>query len=139
MAEAMQRILGHADQSLSDWDVAHGEFPQNEQELHEALASRPLSEPAVFFMRGQAIPYSVCFVPNATGPDLKTVSGQPGAITYAVSADYKEYWLTITSLRDPIGGPIALEQVGGLHESAPIWVMNRKHHTPSGGWQPFIE
>lgn len=139
MADTMQRILGHADRSLSDWDEAHGKFPQNQQELHEALASRPLSEPAVFFMRGQTIPYTVCFVPNAAGPALETVPSQPGAIVYAVSSDYKEYWLTVTSLRDPIGGPVALEHAAGLYELEPVWVVNRKHHAPGSGWQPFIE
>jgi hypothetical protein len=62
-----------------------------------------------------------------------------GTIIYAVASDHKEYWLTITSLRNPGGGPVTLEHVAGLFELEPIWVMRRKHHNPGEGYQPFLE
>jgi hypothetical protein len=139
MAGAMQRLLGHADQSLSNWDETRGRFPTDEGELRKALALRPLQESAVFFLHGNAIPYDVRIITNATGPSLETVPPNPGTIVYAVSSNYKEYWLTITTLRNPVGGPVALEHIAGLFELEPIWVMNRKHHNPGEGYQPFIE
>ncbi len=139
MAGAIQRLLGHADHSLSDWDEAHGRFPSNEGELRKALALRPLQESAIFFLHGNPIPYNVRIVTNATGPSPGTVPSNPGTVIYAVSSDYKEYWLTITTLRNPVAGPVALEHIGGPFELEPIWVMNRKHHNPGEGYQPFIE
>ncbi len=100
MAGATQNLLGHADHSLSDWDETQGRFPSDEQELRKALAFRPLHEPAVFFLRGKAIPYDVRIITNAIGPALETVPPNPGTIVYAVSSDYREYWLTITALGD---------------------------------------
>src|ERR1700733_451869 len=44
MADAVQKLLGHADHSLSDWDETHGRFPSNEEELRMALSVRPLHE-----------------------------------------------------------------------------------------------
>jgi len=139
MASAVQRLLGHADHSLSDWDEAHGRFPSNEEELRSALSSRPLREPAVFFFAGNPIPYDVRITTGATGPSPEAVPSNPGTIIYAVAKDSKEYWLTITSLRNPVGGPVTLEHVAGLVEREPIWVMHRKHHNPGEGYQPFIE
>jgi len=139
MAGAIQRLLGHADHSLSDWDEAHGRFPSNEVELRAALAQRPLRESAIFFVHGNPIPYDVRIVTDATGPSIVPVPPNPGTVIYAVSSDYKEYWLTITSLRNPAVGPVVLEHVAGLFELEPIWVMHRKHHNPGEGYQPFIE
>ena len=49
-----------------------------------------------------------------------------------------DYWLTMTTLRDPAAGPVAWEHVAAV-SSEPIWVMHRKHHTHGEGYQPFIE
>lgn len=139
MAGAVQKLLGHADHSLSDWDEAHGRFPSDEGELRTALSGRPLREPAIFFVHGNPVPYDVRISADATGPSLEMVPSSPGTVTYAVSSDYKEYWLTITSLRNPVGGPVTLEHIAGLFEREPIWVMHRKHHSPGEGYYPFIE
>ena len=139
MADAVQRLLGHADHSLSEWDEAHGRFPSDEQELRTALSGRPLRESAIFFVHGNPIPYDVRIRTDATGPSLETVPSNPGTVIYAVTSDYKEYWLTITSLRNPVGGPVTLEHIAGLFELEPIWVMHRKHHNPGEGYYPFIE
>lgn len=139
MAGAVQGLLGHADHSLFDWDEAHGRFPSNEAELRSALSSRPLGEPAVFFLDGSPIPYDVRITTGATGPVLETVPSNPGTIIYAVASDSKEYWLTITSLRNPVGGPVMLEHFAGLFEREPIWVKHRKHHNPGEEYKPFIE
>ena len=84
-------LLGHADHSLSDWDETHSRFPSDEQELREALAIRPLREPAVFFVGSHAIPYDTRIVTNAIGPALEPVPPKPGTIVYAVTSDQKEY------------------------------------------------
>jgi hypothetical protein len=139
MAGAVQKLLGHADHSLSDWDEFHGRFPLNEAELRSALSKRPLGEPAVFFLDNNPIPYDVRITTGANGPLLDTVPSKPGTILYAVASNSQEYWLTITSLRDPVGGPVMLEHVAGLFEGEPIWVMHRKHHNAGEGYQPFIE
>jgi hypothetical protein len=139
LASAVQKILGHADHSLADWDELHGRFPSNEEEVREAMKFRPLRESKIFFLHGKAIPYDVRILTNATGPSLETVPSNPGTIIYAVSSDYKEYWLTITTLRNPVGGPVALEHIAGLFDLEPIWVMNRKHRNPGEGYQPFLE
>lgn len=139
MAGAVQRLLGHADHSLSDWDEAHGRFPSDEEEIRTALADRPLRESAIFFLHGNPMPYDVRIRTNATGPWVEPVPSNPGTVIYAVTPDYKEYWLTITSLRNPVGGRVALEHIAGLFELEPIWVMHRKHHNPGEGYQPFIE
>lgn len=139
MASAVQRLLGHADHSLSDWDEAHGQFPSDEGELRAALSGRPLRESPIFFLHGKPISYDVRIRTDATGPSLETVPSNPGTVIYAVSPDHKEYWLTITSLRNPAGGPVMVEHVAGLFEREPIWVMHRKHHNPGEGYQGFIE
>ncbi|MFY9730202.1 MAG: hypothetical protein WB723_06400 [Candidatus Acidiferrales bacterium] len=139
MASANQRILGHADHSLSDWDEAHGKFPSSEEELREALAVRPLQEPAIYFQQGRPIPYDVRIVTNAAGPATGPLPPRPGTVVYAVSLDYKEYWLTMTTLRNPTIGPVAWEHVAGVFDREPIWVMHRTHHNPGEGYQPFIE
>jgi hypothetical protein len=139
MAGANQRFLGLADHSLSDWDEKHGKFPANEEELREALALRPLQEPAIYFQQGKPIPYDVRIVMNAAGPSVGVVPPNPGTVVYAVSPDYKEYWLTMTTLRYPVGGPVTWEHIAGLFDREPIWVMHRRHHNPGEGYQPFIE
>ena len=139
MAGANQRILGHADHSLSDWDEAHARFPSSEKELREAFAVRPLQEPAIYFQQGKPIPYDVRIVTNAAGPSVGAVPPNPGTVVYAVSSDHKDYWLTMTTLRNPAGGPVAWEHIAGGFDREPIWVMHRKHHNPGEGYQPFIE
>jgi hypothetical protein len=139
MAGRNLRILGHADHSLSDWDEAHGRFPTNEDELRKALAVRPLQEPAIYFRRGRPIPYDVQIETNAAGPYEGAVPPNPGTVVYAVSSDYKEYWLTMTTLRNPAVGPVVWEHVAGRFQREPIWVMHRKHHNPGDVYQGFIE
>jgi hypothetical protein len=138
MLSAVQRLLGHADHSLSDWDDSHGRFPSNENELRAALSFRPLRESPIFFLHGNPISYDVRIRTDATGPLMETVPSNPGTVIYAVTSDSKEYWLTITSLRSPVGGAVALEHVAGL-EVEPIWIMHRKHRNPGEGYQGFIE
>ena len=138
MADAVQKILGHADQSLSNWDEIHGKFPTDEKEVREAMAVRPLTEPPIFFLNGMGIPYDVRIITNASGPSVEPLPPNPGTIVYAISADYKEYWLAVTTLRKPIGGPVRLEHLEGIDQE-PILVMNRKHHNPGEDNKPFIE
>jgi hypothetical protein len=139
MSGATQRILGHADHSLSDWDEEHGTFPSNEGDLRKALAVRPLKEPAIYLQHRNPIPYDIRMLTNATGPSAGAVPSTPGTVVYAVSSNYKDYWLTMTTLSDPVAGAVAWEHVAGLNEREPIWAIHRKHHNPGEGYQPFIE
>jgi hypothetical protein len=139
MAAQATKLLGHADHSLADWDESHGRFPADDRELREALANRPLREPAIFFQNGNPIPYDVRLVKNAAGPALGVESPDPGTIVYAVSSDFKEYWLVITSLRHSARGPVVLLHIAGDYGPGEIWIMERKHHNPGEGYQPFIE
>ncbi|MGH9734853.1 MAG: hypothetical protein ACRD8A_09735 [Candidatus Acidiferrales bacterium] len=136
MAAANQRIPGHADHSLFDWDEAHERFPANEDELRKALAVRPLQETAIYFRRGRPIPYDAQIETNAVGAYEKAVSLNPGTVVYAASSDYKEYWLTMTTLQNPAVGPVVWASQFCLE---PICVMHRKHHKPGEGYQRFIE
>jgi hypothetical protein len=81
----------------------------------------------------------VRIVTNATGPSLGVVPTNPGTIVYAVSPDNKDYWLTMTTIRNPAGGQVEWEHIAGLFDQEPIWVMHRKHHSPGEGYDPFIE
>ena len=139
ITEATTRLLGHADHSLSDWDETHSRFPSDERELREALAIRPLGEPAIFFVGSHAIPYDTRIVIDATGPALEPLPPNPGTIVYAVTSNRNEYWLTITTLRNPVGGPVVMHHIAGDYEREPIFVMNRKHHNAGDGYQPFLE
>jgi hypothetical protein len=139
MAHANQKILGHADHSLSDWDEAHGKFPDNEEELRKALALRPLQEPPIYFQHGTPISYDLRIVTNASGPAVGAMPPNPGTIVYAVSSDYAKYWLTLTTIRNPAGGPVGWEHNAGLVDLEPILVMHRKHHNAGEGYYPFIE
>ena len=78
MAGANQRILGHADHSLSDWDEAHARFPSSEKELREAFAVRPLQEPAIYFQQGKPIPYDVRIVSKRRWPFGRSCAAQSG-------------------------------------------------------------
>lgn len=138
-AEATTKLLGHADHSLSDWDESHGMFPSNERELREALALRPLREHAIFFRNGNPIPYDVRVITNAVGPVLEPLPPDPGTVIYAVSSDQKEYWLVVTTLRNPVGGPVLVHHAASDYDAGEALVMNRKHHSPGERYQPFIE
>lgn len=138
-AESASKILGHADHSLADWDESHGQFPSNQRELREALAKRPLHEPPIFFQNGKPIPYDIRIVTNAVAPALEPLPSNPGTLVYAVSSDYMEYWLVITSLRNRVGGPVVPLHVVGEYEPGEIYVMHRRHHNPGDRYKPFIE
>jgi hypothetical protein len=58
---------------------------------------------------------------------------------YAVAPDFTEYWLTITTLRNPVGGPVAFHHVASDYERGRAWVMNRTHHKHGNGYKPYIE
>jgi hypothetical protein len=78
-------------------------------------------------------------VTNAAGPATGLEPPKPGTVVYAVSSDYKEYWLTMTILSNPAIGPGAWEHVAGVFDREPIWVMHRTHRNLGEGYQPFIE
>jgi hypothetical protein len=139
LQEATTKLLGHADHSLSDWDDSHGKFPLDERELREALTARPLQEPAIFYQDGRPIAYDVRVVTNANAPASQPIPTKPGTLVYAISSDGKEYWLTITTLRAPVGGLVVMHRVEGDYQRENIFIMNRKHHNPGDGYQSFIE
>jgi hypothetical protein len=132
------RLRAHAWRCLTDWDEIHGGFPANEQEFREALAVRPVQQSEAFFQHDKAIPYDVRIMTDAHGPAPETPSPNPGTVVYAVSSTHNEYWLTVTTLDDPTGGPVISERVFGIYGGR-IWVVHRKHNDPGDGYEPSVE
>jgi hypothetical protein len=136
LQEAATKILGHADQSLSDWDDTHGTFPSDERELRDALATHPLHEGAIFYEDGKPLTYDVRLIANADAPALEPIPSKPGTLVYAVSSDSKEFWLTISTLQTPVGGAVVILRRA---QRGSAFVANRKHHNPGERYQSFFE
>lgn len=66
---------------------------------------RPLKGPAIYFQRGKTISHDMRVVTNAAGPSVGAVPPDPGTVVYAVSPDCNDYWLTMTTFRNPAGSP----------------------------------
>jgi hypothetical protein len=129
-------LLGHADRSLALWDEAHGSFPESDVELLNALSERPLSEARIFGFGSERLPYQVKLIANAVGPYMQTPPDQPGVFVYAVRGDFQEYWLTMTTLDEPVGGRVVYHRAGGDYKNGKLWVINRTHRRHQKG---FIE
>ena len=131
------RLLGHADQSLAHWDDLHGRFPKDDTELREALNGRPLSEAPIFYSNARGLAYTVKLIPNATKAYDAYLPDQPGIFAYAVRDDFQEYWLTMTTLTEPVGGPAVFYRLPG--SNGQLWVMNRTHRNDGKPQRGFIE
>lgn len=131
------RLLSHADQSLAHWDDVHGRFPKDEFELSDALTVRPLSEAPIFCVDARGLSYTVRFVPNATKPYDGSLPDKPGVFVYAIRGDFHEYWLTMATLAEPVGGPVAFHRVPGMDRK--LWVMNRTHRNDRKAQTGFVE
>jgi hypothetical protein len=63
-----------------------------------ASFSDPFNSKSMFFQQGQALPYVVQCVANATGPATGAPPERPGTIVVATSPDQKQAWFTATVL-----------------------------------------
>ena len=133
----VKHLIGTADQSLAKWDESHGRFPSSQTELLDALAQRPLSEEAIFFAGSQPMAYEIRFVGDAAGRYEGAMPTRPGVLVYAVRKDFDEYWLTVTTLAAPVGGPVVFYH--GPGPRGDMWIMNRTHHEPGKSQQSFIQ
>jgi hypothetical protein len=133
----VKHLIGAADQSLAKWDESHGRFPSSQTELLDALAQHPLSEEAVFLAGSQPMAYEIKFVGDATERYVGATPTRPGVLVYAVRKDFAEYWLTITTLAAPVGGPVVFYH--GPGPRGDMWVMNRTHHEAGKSQQSFIQ
>jgi hypothetical protein len=131
------RLLAQADESLAHWDDVHGRFPKDEKELLDALSVRPLSEAPIFRIDGRDLSYSIRLVSKATKPYDGPLPGEPGAFIYAVRDNSQEYWLTMTTLADPVGGPVAFQTVPGSDHR--LWTMHRTHRSDGKAQSGFKE
>jgi len=136
MGVASLKLLGHADQGLDAWEKKHGRYPTGEDELHEAIGGRPLSEQAIFLRRGRPISYSIRMTIANRTPTNASAPGSPGTVNYYVVPDGKEYWLTFATLKNPVSEAVVLYHLPG-HEEA--FVMTRKHQLPGEGTKAYIE
>jgi predicted cobalt transporter CbtA len=57
----------------------------------------------MFVQQGEALPYVVHCVPNATGPITGAPPERPGTIVVATSPDQKQAWFTATVLPHDVG------------------------------------
>jgi len=113
------------EQNLIAWDGIHGRYPMDANELADAVGSEFLSERPVFRRQGKAIPYRLRFVPNATGPYEYQDVDEPGMLVYAVSSNFREFWLTMTTLDKPVGGRTVFLRAPGA--GGALWVKSRIH------------
>jgi len=126
--------LGHAEKALSDWDETHGRFPANRDELREALA-RVLAEPSHFSFGNTTVVCKYELISEAVAASLKTAITQPCVLIYAVRADYREYWLTETTLEKPTSGGVVVAT--GIANQP--FIVHRTHLNPGEGHWPHFE
>jgi hypothetical protein len=71
---------------------------------------------------GERLPYKVVVITGATGPKLDGLSERPGVIYYCVSADYQQFWATMTGLAEDVSPKATLKRVGDRSYDEP-WLV----------------
>jgi len=116
-----------------EWAGAHHRYPANDLEMQEALRSTTRKddvlrngglrwpEESQYRYQGQVLPYQVVVENQKKGPHVTNVHGRPGVVYYAVSPDFKEYWLTMSVLSSSTPGFANL-----LTENGQPYVMHRR-------------
>jgi hypothetical protein len=64
----------------------------------------------------------VVVIAGATGPKLDGLSERPGVIYYCVSADYQQFWATMTGLSEDVSPKATLKRVGDRSYDEP-WLV----------------
>jgi hypothetical protein len=109
--ERQLKSLAHASIQLAK---EHGQFT--------CETSAKLFSSSLFVREGQALPYVIQCVPDATGPALSTPPERPGTLLFAVSSDRKQAWFTATVLaQNPQAHAIWLTRQG-----QPVVIVGQK-------------
>lgn len=138
-SSADENYLGGVGAYFRVWYENHCAFPADQAQFAQAFAEGAaafygsgIPEPQSQYKRhGQALPYQVLVFPNATGPRVDNLSERPGVVYYCVSADRRQFWVTMTSL-DTVVAPSATIKRGIL--GGEVRVVQAK-----GGEYPGIE
>jgi hypothetical protein len=93
----VQRASFSAHMRLSAFAGASTQLAR-EQGKFTCDTSADLSPLSQFVQKGQALPYVIQCVPDATGPVLGTPPERPGTFFFAVTSDRKQAWFTVTVL-----------------------------------------
>ncbi|MCS6265177.1 MAG: hypothetical protein H8K11_15600 [Nitrospira sp.] len=85
---------------LQRLSAVSGSATQLARERGEFVCDRSatLSASSLFARQGQALPYVIHCVSDATGPVLGTPPERPGTLVFAVSPDRQQAWFTATVL-----------------------------------------
>lgn len=126
---ASMRALQHA---VEDWAAERGTYPRTAAELERALrkAGFPLASP--FQWQGMPVDYQVVMKADAHDPAVS--SERPGALHYAVRLNGLEYWITGTTLEQPVGGNVVMMTEGA--PPGPMWVLTGKTQPPAPALRP---
>ena len=118
MTMSSMRTLQHA---VDDWSAEHGSYPRNAVELERALKKAGFQRASPFQRKGEPLEYQI--VINADAHDPVTSSERPGVLHYAVRLNGSEYWITATTLPEPVSNQVMMMTEG---DSGPPWVLTGK-------------
>ncbi|MGB7584793.1 MAG: hypothetical protein WBM11_08095 [Terriglobales bacterium] len=113
------------------WYKSHHSFPKDEGEFRDAMRQGPaawqfrVASPASesdYAKNGERLPYKVVVINGAIGPKLDRLSERPGVIYYCVSADYQQFWATMTGSAEDIFPKATLKRVGNRSYDEP-WLV----------------
>jgi hypothetical protein len=105
---------------LRVWYESHHRFPKDRAEFFDALKSGPaawqyrVSAPPLesdYAKRGVRLLYQVVVVNNASGPQIASLSQEPGVIYYCVTDDQQQFWVTMTGLNQDVSRSATLKTV----------------------------
>jgi hypothetical protein len=113
------------------WYESHQRFPQDEAEFKDALKQGPaawqfrVSSPSLesdYAKDGKRLQYEVVVIRDATGPKLDALTERPGVIYYGLSADKRQFWVTMTGLHQDVSSKATLKTVADRSTDEP-WLI----------------
>jgi hypothetical protein len=116
---------------LRVWYESHRRFPKDRAEFFDALKSGPAAwqyrvsaapMESDYAKRGVPLPYQVVVVSNASGPQLVSLSQEPGVIYYCVTNDQQQFWVTMTGLNQDVSRSATLKTVADRPYDRP-WLV----------------
>jgi hypothetical protein len=123
MTMSSMRTLQHA---VDDWSAERGSYPRNAMELERALKKAGFQRASPFQRKGEPLEYQI--VIDADAHDPVTSSERPGVLHYAVRLNGSEYWITATTLPEPVSDQVVMMTEG---DSGPPWVLTGKLAPPA--------
>jgi hypothetical protein len=101
---AMMSRMRDLQTAVESWGNEHGKLPMTDQELRQAVASAHVELGDSPFQRaGKPLPYKLLAIVNA-GP--LPGSDAPGMFLYTVDAAGTHYWITATTLPQPVAAHV---------------------------------